>query len=144
MEEGEAPSAFFLRSENQNFKSILRVRSGTRTVDSFSSLSDLLNVHEQFYSALFPEDDIQDLLIFYISRSLAEEHRELCEGFVTLQELTDAVIMNRNKTPGPDGLTAEFYSIFWPSLGPLLVEVFNESYRDSELCESMKVSVTKG
>ena len=51
--------------------------------------------------------------------------------------------MNRNKTPGPDGLTAEFYSTFWPSLGPLLVEVFNESYRDSELCESMKVSVTR-
>lgn len=51
--------------------------------------------------------------------------------------------MNRNKTPGSDALTAEFYSTFWNSLGPLLVEVFNESYRDSELCESMKVSVTR-
>ena len=51
--------------------------------------------------------------------------------------------MNRNKTLGPDGLTAEFYSTFWPSLGPLLVEVFNESYPDSEFCESMKVSVTR-
>ena len=62
---------------------------------------------------------------------------------MTLQELTDALkLMNRNKTPGLDGLTAEFYSTFWPYLGPLLVEVFNESYRESELCESMKVSVT--
>jgi len=51
----------------------------------------LLNVHEQFYSARFPEDDIQDLLISCISQSLSEEQRELCEGFVTLQELTDAV-----------------------------------------------------
>lgn len=50
--------------------------------------------------------------------------------------------MNRNKTPCLDGLTAEFYSTFWPYLGPLLVEVFHESYRESELCESMKVSVT--
>ena len=90
MEEGEAPSAFFWDLRIKNFKSILRFRSGTRTVDSFSSLSDLLNVHEQFYSVPFPEDDIQDLLI-YISRSLSEEHRELCEGFLTLQELTDAV-----------------------------------------------------
>ena len=32
--------------------------------------------------------------------------------------------MNRNKTPGSDALTAEFYSTFWNSLGPLLVEVF--------------------
>ena len=40
---------------------------------------------------LFPEDDIQDVLISYISRSPFEDHRELYEGFVTLQELTDAV-----------------------------------------------------
>ena len=52
------------------------------------------------------------------------------------------LLINRNKTPGPDGLTVEFYLSFWPYLGPLLVEVFNKSYLDSELCECMKVSVT--
>lgn len=61
-----------------------------------------------------------------------------------LQELTEALkLMNKNKSPGPDGLTAEFYSFFWSSLGPLLVEVLNESYGESELCESIKVSVMR-
>ena len=112
------------------------------------SLPDLITAHKHFYSALFGDepidDDSQELLIAYISQSLLEEDRELCEGLVMLQELTEALkLMNRNKSPGPDGLTAEFYSFFWSSLGPLLVEVLNDSYRESELCESIKVSVMR-
>ena len=61
-----------------------------------------------------------------------------------MSEATDAVKqMNKNKTPGPDGLTAEFYLKFWDRLGPLLVEVFNSCLEKSELCESMKTSVTR-
>ena len=44
---------------------------------------------------------------------------------------------------GSDGLTVEFYLNFWSGLGPLLVDVFNESLSDGELCESMKSSVTR-
>ena len=64
--------------------------------------------------------------------------------FLSLEELTQALQpANRNKTPGPDGLTVEFYSAFWSSLGPLLVEVFNDSFCAGELCDSMKSSVTR-
>ena len=52
-------------------------------------------------------------------------------------------LSNRNKTPGSDGLAAEFYSNFSSGLGPLLIHVFNESLSDGELCESMKSSVTR-
>ena len=38
---------------------------------------------------------------------------------------------------------AFIYSNFWSGLGPLLVDVFNESLSDGELCESMKSSVTR-
>ena len=148
MEEGETPSSFFLKSENQKFQKHFMSSVWNAEGREVFSLPDLIAAHEYFYSALFSDepidDDSQDLLISYISRSLSEEDRELCEGLVTLQELTEALkLMNRNKSPGPDGLTVEFYSLFWESLGPLLVEVLNESYRESELCESMKVSVTR-
>ena len=50
-----------------------------------------------------------------------------CEGPLSLEELTEALrISNKNKTPGPDGLTTEFYSSFWDFLGPLSVDVLNE------------------
>ena len=116
-EEGEAPSAFFWDLRIKNFKSILRVRSGTRMVDSFSSISDLLNVHERFYSALFPEDDIQDLLISFISREASLRNTVNCVRVLWRYKNWRMQLRKRNKTPSPDGLTAEFYSAFLPSLG---------------------------
>ena len=46
-----------------------------------------------------------------------------------------------NKTPGLDSSLVEFYSKFWSKVGPLLIEVFNESLSDGELCNSMKASI---
>ena len=31
-------------------------------------------------------------------------------------------------SPGLDGITPDFYQAFWPLLGNLLIEVFNEGY----------------
>ena len=36
--------------------------------------------------------------------------------------------MLRNKSPGVDGLPAEFYVRFWNLLGPDLVQVYNSSF----------------
>ena len=48
-----------------------------------------------------------------------------------------------DKVPGPDGLTVEFYDCFWDLLGPKLLEVANESFKDKELSETMKESVSR-
>ena len=44
--------------------------------------------------------------------------------------------MKVNKAPGLDGLSIEFYTKFWPLIGDLMVEVFNESYKDGVLPRS--------
>ena len=40
-------------------------------------------------------------------------------------------------------LTVEFYLHFWEILGPLLLRVANQCFRDGNLCDSMKGSVTR-
>ena len=78
-----------------------------------------------------------------MSRTLSENDRLICECLLLLEELTQALqLANRNNSPGPDGLTVEFYLAFWSSLGPLLVEVFKESFCARELGDS-KSSVTR-
>ena len=78
------------------------------------------------------------------TRRLSSADRDLCEGDLALAEATNALkLMSRNKSPGLDGLTAEFYTKFWDLLGPMLIRVFNTCLHDSDLCDSMKSSATR-
>ena len=78
-----------------------------------------------------------------LSRHLSPDQASLCEGQVTLEEITSAVKkMNTNKAPRPDGLSVEFYLKFWDILGPHLVNVFNPCSEAGEMCSSMKTSNT--
>ena len=108
----------------------------------------MIQAHERFYSSLFSEEPIdpvaQSHLFEHVTRRLSEAERESCEVLLSLNEASEALrLSNRNKTPGSDGLTVEFYSAFWSLLGPLLVDIFNESLAHRELCDSMKSSVTR-
>ena len=49
--------------------------------------------------------------------------------------------MKRNKSPGLDGINIEFYEHFWPLLGGLLVDVFNESFENGILPNSQRSAV---
>ena len=55
----------------------------------------------------------------------------------------DKVINNlkKNKSPGIDGLTAEFYICFWHELKEILIDSYNESYDLECLPESMRLAV---
>ena len=49
---------------------------------------------------------------------LNAELQEKCEGLVTKYECFEAIkSMKRNKSPGLDGITIEFYEHFWPLIG---------------------------
>lgn len=51
----------------------------------------------------------QDDLLSSLSRQLSPHQSSLCEGTMTIDEISFAVKnMNTNKSPGPDGLTVEF------------------------------------
>ena len=69
--------------------------------------------------------------------------RKICsECFNTLKSF------QKDKTPGNDGLTVEFYLAFWPILGKHLVTSFNCAHNYGELSNSQKQAVitlvTKG
>lgn len=83
-------------------------------------------------------------LFSHVTARLNDSEQALCEGPLTLAEASEALCKsNRNKSPGVDGLTVEFYPHFWDKLGELLVNVFNQSLEWGDLPESMKASVTR-
>ena len=148
LEEGEIPSKFFLRLENErhakSFISSVFNSSGTEVF----SLPEMMAAHEAFYSDLFSREMLdltsQRDLFSYVKSRLSESEQASCEGPLTLAEALEALQRsNRNKSPGADGLTVEFYSQFWDKLGEPLVSVFNQGLARGELPESMKASVTR-
>ena len=48
-----------------------------------------------------------------------------CKGLLTIKECADALNkFQNNKTPGSDGLTIEFYRLFWDAIGHFMVDSF--------------------
>jgi len=44
----------------------------------------------------------------------------------------------KNKTPGNDGLTEEFYLVFWPIVGKHFIDCFNYAHDHGKLSNSQK------
>ena len=49
--------------------------------------------------------------------------------------------MSNNKSPGSDGLTVEFYKMFWNTLKPYFINSINYSFGKGELTELQKQSI---
>ncbi|KAE8739483.1 hypothetical protein FOCC_FOCC015013, partial [Frankliniella occidentalis] len=59
-----------------------------------------------------------------------------------MQEATAAVgRAPRNKSPGSDGLPAEFYTSTWDIIGETILDVLNTVLQRGRLCDSMYVGV---
>ena len=51
--------------------------------------------------------------------------------------------MNLNKSPGPDGLTTEFYWTFWNELADDLCDIYNSAYEKEQLSDSQTTSILR-
>ena len=62
---------------------------------------------------------------------------KFAKGFLQRRSVALQTFKN-GKSPGKDGLTAEFYQAFWPSLGHLLVDSLNSSFEKGEMANPQK------
>ena len=70
---------------------------------------------------------------------LTEEDKLLCEQDISENEILLSIKQLKNgKSPGTDGLTAEFYKFFWSDIKELLLESLKQSLRLGELSVEQK------
>ena len=147
LEFGEKPTKYFFQLENkkQSKNAISSLRVGTSTV---TTDKEILATALDFYKSLYTEEPVeeasQDWLLDQLELSLADEERGLCEGELTGAECYDALrAMETGKSPGPDGLPAEFYLRFWGHLGADLVDTLNCGYDKGELSVTQRRAVLR-
>ena len=148
-EQGEKSNKYFLNLEkSRGNKSTLR-KIFTRTQSVSTNPKVIRQDLHDFYSSLYQRNPSQcsnnslDKFLKSVSvPNLTEEQKEKCEKKLTIGECFNTLkTFQNNKTPGNDGLTAEFYQTFWPILGKHLVECFNYAHEHGELSNSQKQAV---
>ena len=120
----------------RSISSILRNRNSN--VPTFTTDNDILAHARDFYKKLYEAEHThpteQEWFLSQLQRRLPDITRDTVEGPLQISELTNAVKkLNLNKSPGPDGIPAEFYKKFWPLLKDDLLELYNYSYDYGQL-----------
>lgn len=89
-----------------------------------TSLLKLTTFIKTLYTAEQSDPNKQTEFLNVETPMLNTNHRNLCQGYVTEHELHIALqTMENNKSPGLDGLSANFYKHFWHILGPELTHI---------------------
>ena len=145
--DGEKSTKYFLSLEKkrQKFNKIEILKCDGK---EYTNDQDLLNIAADFYDNLYKScnvngNDISNYLqkVSNISK-LSDEQCASIEGKISLHEAEIAVKgLKNNKSPGIDGIPAEFYKKFWHKIGNIIINSFNESYEDCQLSESQRTSI---
>ena len=134
VEEGEKSTRFFFSLEKcrhsaQNIRVLTKNNMDTVT-ETRDLLGEAFSFYKQLYTAQPCDETIQAEFLEGAYPELVEEARDSCEGETTTEELKKAVdAMEKDKSPGLDGITTNFYKHFWHMLGDKLVQVYNCAFR---------------
>ena len=147
LEEGEKSTRYFFslektRRADQTMKVLTKDNLGTVT-DSRGLLSEVHAFYTDLYSAETCDENEQNEFLCDAMPRLTEEESLLCEGALTEEELRKALFsLENDKSPGIDGLTANFYKYFWPLFGPSVTHVYKHAFREGRLAVSQRRGIT--
>ena len=153
-EKGERNNKYFLKLENKrNAKNCIR-KLFNKENQLVKNSKDIMTELKSFYQDLYRNKD-NNMCAYWNENfqkftqnlnipKLSDDRQSYCEGDLTYQECLKTLnSFKNNKSPGNDGLTAEFYKIFWPILGHLLVESLNTAYRLGKLSNSQRQALIR-
>ena len=121
-EYGEKSNKYFLSLENSRKKKSCIRKLNTGNDKSTTNPKEILNEIQLFYANLYDkkvdhsdENLIEPFLSSGNTGKLTDEQRDSIDKQLTMSECFAALkTFKKNKTPGDDGLTVEFYLTFWP------------------------------
>ena len=144
-EQGEKSTKYFYSLEKKNYSDNTIKQLKTENGTNVTSNKEILQEQFAYYKKLYQENSIPDENIanyldkVKITNSLNDNEALLLEGEITEQECLFAIKnMKTNKSPGSDGIPAEFYASFWTDIKHLLLGSLNAAYQKGELSPTQK------
>ena len=143
LSKGEKPTKFFCKMENRNYleKNIkkLELKDGsiiTQQQDILLSISD-------FYRNLFKRCPNSKSLQEFSLKDVSPKVSNMNLGnLLDVEEVSEALkSMKNNKTPGIDGIPADFLKVFWRQLKFFVTNAINSCYKKGILSTTLRQSV---
>jgi hypothetical protein len=140
--EGEKCTSFFLGLEkNKQRRTYIREIENVKG-EVVNDYVEVLETVQNFYKDLFKKGEVDEGCVKEILDSvdvqINVEDKQMCDGKITLTEIKDAIKgLQVNKSPGVDGIIAEFYKIYASLLAPILLEVYQYMEENNCVSESM-------
>ena len=144
--EGDKNTKYFLnlekyKQETNSVKELFN-KNGEVVNDTDSILDIEYDFYKDLYSSVQIENDKIDEFLEHVNKKIDEDDKNMCDSDITSDEIIEALTaMSKNKSPGSDGLTTEFYCTFYDSLRNILPKIFNAAYDEGVLSRSMKSGV---
>lgn len=92
------------------------------------------------YSSVQVDANDIDSFLNIVDKQINQDDYAMCENDLSEMEIKKALFeMNKNKSPGPDGLTVEFYCKFYDTLKQVLFDVFKCIEQNEILSRSMRM-----
>ena len=137
-ENGESSTAYFYNLEKRKGKE--KLWDGILDCDGnmLYGTEKILERQVQFYKELYKSQDVceEEMVNFLtnLKAKLSEPSVVYLDSQITATELSKAVQqMKANKSPGPDGITPEFYKQYWDKIKGVFLEVVRDIYDQDEL-----------
>ena len=148
--EGEKNTKFFLNLEKSRSNAKIMPKLTLDNNDILTDQFDILQAQKSYFENLYKKDttllDSEEHLDIFVDNNdipkLNEDEVKSCEGKVSIEELGRGLKqLNNGSSPGMDGLSTEFYKVFWNKIGKFLVSSFNSSFEKGELSFSQNLAV---
>ena len=139
----ETPNKYFFQTETKKSKkkSITEIRKDDVVYkDNDNIMKQFIN----FYDDLFKAEDIDENVMDFFLKDLPmleDLDKNVCDEPIVLNEIIDSIKdMDNDKSPGPDGLSKEFYMTFIDIFAPMLLKLYENICNEKTLSNSQKIS----
>lgn len=146
VQEGESPSKYFCGLEKR--RSALRYMTCLNINGIFVNENDsILQQIQEYYSELYHDQCVEKVASYEGEigndfPKLSEAESEMLEGPLTLAEASRALAdLSKDKSPGTDGFSVNFFKFFWRHLGGFLVRSLNRGYQTGLLSKSQRQGI---
>ena len=149
--EGEKNTKYFLNLEKRHFKqgtiSTIKINDRDFVTSDEKILIECVSFYKNLFSSKSTTYDQNDTTFFpdrEDESAIHEQELTVCEGALTERECLEALKdMGTEKTPGTDGLPAEFFKVFWKDISAILIRALNYAYETGQLSVTQRKGIIK-